>query len=528
MFPENQRTLNAFQNIDQPMTVQNFKNVDKAVNKKGKKKAKDITMEILGKPSIPITSMVCETESPEQPLASITPLTARITSPDPVLSWFTDEEMYDAPPPKTTEDIIIQDDPYNFDESDDDATNGKAYYTGNLGWGNTIEEDIAEAAGFDSGFINERQVFLDSFNDINSHKEKSAFLAGNSATEHHLRTICNSINKYNVHASSCEKCKENKLKMKDCQWIMDSGASKHFTPWLNDFAEFRPYNGPILSTAAKSTPLQIKGEGTVFLSHTVKDRTGNKKEVITRFYPVYHVPGMSIRLMSLGELLLNSCEVRGNADLLYFLRENRRFPSLSVEPHLPRQTIFWLHGSITDQSALMTNTIDSGDYDLWHQRLGHPSKRVLFEAQKHVKDFPKGILFPNKEPLCRGCAEGKMHSRSFPESQTRATKAFQRIHSDLKSFAVESYHRYRYLISFIDDYTSNAWVILLRNKDNALDATKNFVTAVETQCQTKIQQWMSDAGGEYKSQEFDDFLKSKGINILQSVPHQPEQNGRAE
>ena len=528
MFPENQRTLNAFQKIDQPMTVQNFKNVDKAVNKKGKKKTKDITMEILGKPSIPITSMACETESPEQPLASTTPLTARITSPDPVLSWFTDEEMYDAPPPKTTEDIIVQDDPYNFYESDDDATNGKAYYTGNLGWGETINEDIAEAAGFDSGFINERQVFLDSSNDIYSHKEKSAFLAGNSATEQDLQTICNSINKYNVHASSCEKCKENKLNMKDCQWIMDSGASKHFTPWLNDFADFRPYNRPILSTAAKSTPLQIKGEGTVFLSHTVKDRTGNKKEVITRFYPVYHVPGMSIRLMSLGELLLNGCEIRGNADLLYFLKENRRFPSLSVEPHLPRQIIFWLHGSITDQSALMMKTIDSGDYDLWHQRLGHPSKHVLFEAQKHVKDFPKGILFPNKKPLCRRCAEGKMHSQSFPESQTRATKAFQRIHSDLKSFAVESYHRYRYLISFIDDYTSNAWVILLRNKDNALDATKNFVTAVETQYQTKIQQWMSDAGGEYKSQEFDDFLKSKGIKILQSVPHQPEQNGRAE
>ena len=36
------------------------------------------------------------------------------------------------------------------------------------------------------------------------------------------------------------------------------------------------------------------------------------------------------------------------------------------------------------------------------------------------------------------------------------------------------------------------------------------------------------AGGEYKSQEFDEFLKSKGIKILQSVPHQPEQNGRAE
>ena len=39
---------------------------------------------------------------------------------------------------------------------------------------------------------------------------------------------------------------------------------------------------------------------------------------------------------------------------------------------------------------------------------------------------------------------------------------------------------------------------------------------------------MSDAGGEYKSNEFIAFLKGKGIKILQSVPLQPQQNGRAE
>src|SRR5260221_13459194 len=115
---------------------------------------------------------------------------------------------------------------------------------------------------------------------------------------------------------------------------------------------------------------------------------------------------MSVRLMSLEGLLLNGCEVRGDAEALRFYKANLCSPSLSVEPHLPRQTIFWLRGSVTNKCALLSgNTIDSGDYDLWHRRLGHPSKRVLYEAQRHVKDFPKGILFPEKEPLCRGCAK---------------------------------------------------------------------------------------------------------------------------
>ena len=74
-----------------------------------------------------------------------------------------------------------------------------------------------------------------------------------------------------------------------------------------------------------------------------------------------------------------------------------------------------------------------------------------------------------------------MHSRTFPDSQTRATRPFQRVHSDLKSFPIDLYHRYRYFISFVDDYTSHGWVVLLCRKDDALNATKDFSSAVQTQ-----------------------------------------------
>jgi len=415
VFPQSQRTLDVFQDIDVPMTVQNFKNIDKAVNKKGKGK---------------------EIELPEQLLASSSsaPLAQRISSPDEPLIWCTDEEMFNITPPTTVEEAtIIEEDPYNFDESDEDHDRTCPRQIGSYGWGDPIDDDIAEAAGFDSGFINERQVSSTSSSNIHSRIEKSAFLAG-TITEQDLHSICNSINKYSVHHFSCEKCKKN-IDVNVCQWIMDSGASKHFTPELSDFADFHPYDGPKLQTAKATAPLQIKGEGTIFFTHDVTNKSGITRTVTTRFFPVYHVPGMSVRLMSLGELLLNGCEVRGDAEALRFYKANHRFPSLSVEPHLPKQIIYWLRGTITNKRALLLgNTINSGDYDLWHNRLGHPSKCVLHEAQRHVKDFPKGILFPKEDPLCRGCAEGKMHSKSYPDSESRATRPFQRIHSDLKSF----------------------------------------------------------------------------------------------
>ena len=57
-----------------------------------------------------------------------------------------------------------------------------------------------------------------------------------------------------------------------------------------------------------------------------------------------------------------------------------------------------------------------------------------------------------------------MPAASHPPSDTWATEAFMRIHSDLKSFPVPSYHKYKYFIVFLDDYTLFAWITLLRDK----------------------------------------------------------------
>ena len=168
------------------------------------------------------------------------------------------------------------------------------------------------------------------------------------------------------------------------------------------------------------------------------------------------------------------------------------------------------------------------DSNLMHKRLGHPSKDILVNAKKHTKGFPNGVQIPDKLPVCPGCAKGKMPAAAHPPSTTRASAAFQRIHSDLKSFPVDSYHRYKYFISFFDDYTSYAWIVCLRTKDAALGALKQFLAMIKNQHDTTVKEWMSDAGGEYKSEAFLKTLKDAGIKILQSALHTPQQNGRAE
>jgi len=171
-------------------------------------------------------------------------------------------------------------------------------------------------------------------------------------------------------------------------------------------------------------------------------------------------------------------------------------------------------------------TVYSVDFETMHQQLAHPSKDVMRQAGKYLKDFPK-IEIP-MEHICPGCVQGKMPNKAFPPTETRAIEPFELIHSDLKLFPIDSYHKFRYAIIFYDDYTSHAWTINLKTKDAALPATKHFLAMVETQYKTIVRGWMSDAGGEFKSKAFINMLTERGIKILQSIPHVHQQNGCAE
>ena len=121
-----------------------------------------------------------------------------------------------------------------------------------------------------------------------------------------------------------------------------------------------------------------------------------------------------------------------------------------------------------------------------------------------------------------------MPQKAFPPSTSRASAPFDKIHSDLKQFPVESYHHHKYFMSFVDDYSGFSWITLLRQKSSAINALKDFLAMVLNQYGHTIKEWMSDAGGEYKSDAFLGVLKAKGIKILQSIPFTPQQNGCTE
>ena len=159
--------------------------------------------------------------------------------------------------------------------------------------------------------------------------------------------------------------------------------------------------------------------------------------------------------------------------------------SLSLYPRQPGGTIYWLTAKLVQKTALLASvsTIYAIDYDLMHQRMGHPSRDVLRQATHHTENFPKEIQFPvgsSNLPICRGCAEGKMHLQPFVDSVSWASRSFELVHSDLKELPTISYHKYKYFVTFLDDYSSHCWVILLKQKSDTVRAIDDFLALVRT------------------------------------------------
>jgi hypothetical protein len=212
---------------------------------------------------------------------------------------------------------------------------------------------------------------------------------------------------HNEYFSQCAEC----IKRTQNMWLLDSGASAHFTNNLSDFIEYKPIaKSERMPVKTAAQMLYVEGTGSVLLEHYVAD-----KPVITRVYPVLYIPRISIRLLSMGVFLQQGLRVLGNSQHINLLRKNKKI--VQCKPLLHGQSLYWLDASIStlteshiaNQSALL-----NVDYDLMHRRLGHPSKEVLRRAKENTKGFPEGIIIPSSDVICPGCAQGKMPAASHP------------------------------------------------------------------------------------------------------------------
>lgn len=300
--------------------------------------------------------------------------------------------------------------------------------------------------------------------------------------------------------------------------IADSGTTQHLIAnrsliqdYYDDYSEYQTGSGEVLPSYGKGTLCLPLDNG------------------ILRLLDVWYAPDLGFNLVSTIQLgrkgvevwlrtANNPSQVLHNGAILGYLD-----PTES-------QYVFRLQNpSAQIVNSAQTNVLKQetkpGSIELWHARMGHLS----YASLSTLKGLSTGMNFQDKTPdeLCSPCKGGSQTRQPSKIPMAQSTEFLARVHSDLEGPFPPTRQGYQYYISFLEESTGLIDIELLKFKDDALLAFKNYRTLREKQSNCQLKVFHTDGGGEYKG-EFDAYLKENGIYHESTAPYSPEQNGKAE
>ena len=195
---------------------------------------------------------------------------------------------------------------------------------------------------------------------------------------------------------------------------------------------------------------------------------------------------------------------------------------------LSKNGVYPIHSQLFNSAnkTACTAQSSSNKWQLWHSRLGHPSAKVLASLSH---SFNSNFLSKLVLEHYHHCLAGKMHQLPFSSSNKQIQFPFELVHFDLWGPApVVSTNAFRYYLVFVDEFTKFTLVYLLKHKSDTFHTFTQFQAMIHTQFSLPIKTIRTDCGGEFTSNQFNQFCASKGMIHQVSCPHTPQQNGVAE
>ena len=307
-------------------------------------------------------------------------------------------------------------------------------------------------------------------------------------------------------------------------WVIDSGASSHMTWDRSQLKDYKSLDKPEPIKLGDDHVLNAVGIGTVHLTLTLENGSTSK----CTLQDVLYVPQLGSKLFSVRVVTAkmntvsfseSSCWIHNNSgDLLAKGILYGKLYRLNCD----------CEASGSQYAALAGNTVTEAD--LWHQRLGHVSDQTLKVIVE--KELLTGIKIPKSQTIsfCEGCVVGKMAKKTHKAiGEIRTKRKLELVHSDVCGpITPGSLNGSKYFITFTDDFSRCTAVYFMKEKSEALDKFKEFEAMVVGESGLKIGSLRTDNGGEYFSEKFKAYLKSRQINHQTTVPYTPEQNGVAE
>lgn len=127
--------------------------------------------------------------------------------------------------------------------------------------------------------------------------------------------------------------------------------------------------------------------------------------------------------------------------------------------------------------------------NILHQMFRHPNVNVLSSlcSSLHISFSAKNLSF------CEACQIGKLHQKPHVSVETKTTKPFELMHSNLWGAShVPSRTGFKYYISFVDDFTRYSWIFPLHLKSEIASVVKHFVSMVKIQFGVTVSSFQSD------------------------------------
>ena len=166
------------------------------------------------------------------------------------------------------------------------------------------------------------------------------------------------------------KCAQSK-NSHNIEILADSGASLNFTNQRSDLCEYEKIEAQSVETASANSSLQAVGKGVMFISTSILSK-GKEMDRIIRLYPVFYVKGLTHRYLSVGTLLNQGLELRGNLSELQFRNHKQNRLEFVCKPHELGQTIYWLSAKLASADSLLAKSvIKIADYDIMHRHFAH-------------------------------------------------------------------------------------------------------------------------------------------------------------
>jgi transposase InsO family protein len=161
---------------------------------------------------------------------------------------------------------------------------------------------------------------------------------------------------------------------------------------------------------------------------------------------------------------------------------------------------------------------------LWHYRLCH----INYQTLKKMSDR-KLINKISNSHFCDPCVRGKLCKLPHRTQIDYAPHPLQLVHTDVAGpMQTISYDSKRYILTFIDQFTSFVVVYLLERKDQVFSYFRDYEAKAKARFNRSIVELRLDNGSEYFNNMFQDYCSSNGIVMGPTVVDCKQSNGKAE